>query len=385
MKKSLIYPGLCAALLLVLIITGLYWMAVGITFLLVVFFLLFRKSNFTPWLEQHLAVATALAFLAAVILAVILRIFVFEIYRIPTGSMEATLLPGDVILVEKLSYGPAMPRSPLEIPWLNALFLLNKKAIARCDTFVWDYHRLHGTGRIRRGDVVVFRYPDNPEEAYIKRCIALPGDTLIIRNARVIINGKVQPLPQNALMEYKIRYNDENQFRRLLDSLNIGDANLWTTRHNRIYIANITSAQAELLSRSAVVDSMGLNLRGDLSDIAFYSGAATMRTDSFGPLIIPKRGLSLAWDSSRFALYGKTFAAYEGIRLSPEGSVPDPDNRFMVKGNYYFMMGDNRYRSNDSRMWGVVPEELITGKARRVLWSGGFAKFHWNRLMKKIE
>jgi signal peptidase I len=104
---------------------------------------------------------------SVVVFAVLLRVFIFEIYSIPSGSMEKTLLPGDKILVSKLAFGPALPRSPLEVPWLNAFFLLNKQAIAKNDTFVWDYHRLPGVRNLQRGGVVVFRFPPDPHENYI--------------------------------------------------------------------------------------------------------------------------------------------------------------------------------------------------------------------------
>ncbi|RLD85609.1 MAG: hypothetical protein DRJ07_02680, partial [Bacteroidetes bacterium] len=123
-------------------IFDLFWLAAGILGVTAVVFAISRWKNLKRGLQKHSFLSGFLLLLSVVVFAVLLRVFVFEIYNIPSGSMEKTLLPGDKILVSKLTFGPALPRSPLEVPWFNAFFLLNKQAIAKNDTFVWDYHRL---------------------------------------------------------------------------------------------------------------------------------------------------------------------------------------------------------------------------------------------------
>jgi len=156
-----------------------------------------------------------------IILAVCLRIFVFEIYTIPSGSMVNTLFPGDKVVVCKLNYGAKLPRSPFEIPWLNVLFYLNKKARAKTDTTWWKYRRLPGFSEIHRDDIFVFQFPGNINEAFIKRCIALPGDTLRISSYDVYINNRLQPLPVESKQLYSVWYNNIERLNTVIDSLNI--------------------------------------------------------------------------------------------------------------------------------------------------------------------
>jgi len=388
MKKDLIYTGICILLFTGLILAGLFWLALGITVLLLISIVLIRFTGLIRWMEKHPVIAVLTTLMITVFSAVILRVFVFEIYSIPTGSMEETLVPGDVILVEKLSYGPAMPRSPLEIPWFNAFFLLNKKAIARCDTFVWDYHRLHGYSRVRRGDVVVFRYPDNPDETYIKRCVGLPGDTLMISRGQLFVNGKAQELPLSGLMEYRVWYNNKTGFLQLKDSLGIGNSGFWYRPGDHYRILYLTESQVRILANSSNIDSVAINLiSGErANDEFFFMGSSNRITDTYGPLVIPVAGMKIDPDSSLLLFYGRAFLRIEGLNSKVSGlSVPVRDSTFTVRGNYYFMMGDNRFRSNDSRSWGLVPEELIIGKAEFILWSGTLKDIRWERVGKRIQ
>ncbi|RLD76181.1 MAG: hypothetical protein DRJ10_13970, partial [Bacteroidetes bacterium] len=115
---------------------GLFWLAAGITGATAVVFVVSKWRTLKKGLQKHTFLSGFLLLLSVVVFAVLLRVFIFEIYSIPSGSMEKTLLPGDKILVSKLAFGPALPRSPLEVPWFNAFFLLNKQAIAKNDTSV---------------------------------------------------------------------------------------------------------------------------------------------------------------------------------------------------------------------------------------------------------
>ncbi|RLD30642.1 MAG: signal peptidase I [Bacteroidetes bacterium] len=179
-------------------IFGLFWLVAGILGFAAVVFAISRWKKLRKGLQKHTFLSGFLLLLSVVVFAVLLRVFVFEIYSIPSGSMEKTLLPGDKILVSKLSFGPALSRSPLEVPWFNAFFLLNKQAIAKNDTFVWDYHRLPGVRNLQRGEVVVFRFPPDPHENYIKRCVALPGDTVQVIDGILYVNSKEQAFPTTA-------------------------------------------------------------------------------------------------------------------------------------------------------------------------------------------
>ena len=153
------------------------------------------------------------------ILIIFTRIFVIELHTIPSSSMASALQTGDKIIVSKLQYGARLPRSGFEIPWLNLFWFLNPKARANMGKNEWDYKRLSGYSEIKRGDVVVFNHPGNMFEFYIKRCIALPGDTLQIINSEIFINGKQAKQENNLLHEYRLYYKNLRKVQTALDSL----------------------------------------------------------------------------------------------------------------------------------------------------------------------
>lgn len=132
-------------------------------------------------------------FLLLVILTIIIntKLFAFEIYRIPSISMENTLFPGDIILVDKLKYGARLPRSPFEIPWVNLVFYFNDNSKKRINENWWSYKRLKGVEKVKQGDVFVFNSVSNKNDILVKRCVAVAGDTLNIKNAKIYTNNKL--------------------------------------------------------------------------------------------------------------------------------------------------------------------------------------------------
>ena len=191
-----------------------------------------------------------------ILLAVCLRVFVFEIYTIPSGSMVNTLLTGDKILVSKLNYGPKLPRSPFEIPWLNVLFYLNKKTRAKADTTWWKYKRLPGFSGINRGDIIVFQFPGNNKDVFVKRCAALPVDTFQIIDSDVFINNRLQSPPVESKRVYRVWYNNISSFNIITDSLNIPVYDWWTAEQDSFREIKLTSRQKEQLSGIACIDSI---------------------------------------------------------------------------------------------------------------------------------
>ena len=155
------------------------------------------------------------------ITAILFRLFCIEIYSIPSGSMENTLLPGDKVLVNKLAYGPKLPMSPYDIPWVNLVWFLQAGASANPASVYWDYRRLPGFSAIKRGDVMVFSHPlwGGRNNFFIKRCMALPGDTLEITDGRVKINGQSLPEPACTKKVYEFWPDTSRQFSLLADSL----------------------------------------------------------------------------------------------------------------------------------------------------------------------
>ncbi|MCD6202121.1 MAG: signal peptidase I [Bacteroidales bacterium] len=333
--------------------------------------------------------------LAVILLAVFLRVFVFEIYSIPTGSMEETLLPGDRIVVSKLAYGAALPRSPLEVPWLNAFFLLNKQAIAANDTFVWRYRRLSGLSRLQREDVVVFRYPVDPHQTFIKRCVALPGDTVEVKQEILYVNSHAQPFPPTAKIEYKVWVCNPKAFKEYADSLRLLVRSCPARRDPACRIVALSRQEKTALWSSGTLDSLALYVikRGDNNEAILLNAPEKEGNDppdAYGPLVVPYEGMNIPVNETMMQKYGKVLERYEHFQPQPQ---PDsswqwrgkPVEYYTFRQDYYFMMGDTRHNSTDSRWWGTVPEELITGKAKFILWSGNLKNFRWERVLKGIN
>ncbi len=334
-------------------------------------------------------------FFLVILLAVFLRVFIFEVYSIPSGSMEETLVPGDRIVVSKLAYGAALPRSPLEVPWFNAFFLLSRRAIAANDTFVWHYRRLPGFGTLQRGDVTVFRYPADPHQTYIKRCVALPGDTVQVKEGILCVNGRAQPFPATARNEYRMWFRDEARLIKILDSLHIPIPVSRYRRDSVSMVLDLTLKEKSGILRSGAVDSMKLYVM--YKDRSVVDGdlpltnemEADRPPDFFGPLVVPRRGMTIPVNAKTLQSYATVLERYEHFVPERRDSLwlwrGRPVRSYTFRQDYYFMMGDNRHNSTDSRWWGVVPEELVIGKAEMVLWSGSFRHFRWGRMLKKIE
>lgn len=247
------------------------------------------------------------AALITVAVALVLKVFVVEAYRIPSGSMENTLLIGDFLLVNKLAYGL---RTPHHIPLTNVR--LASLAIPL-------------STNVERGDIVVFEYPNGSEYLesedqvnFIKRCIGLPGDTVTIRESKVFVNGRELTRPPHA------RTSDPGFL-----SLNAG---------------------ARLLP-----DGKGYT------------------EDDYGPVVVPQKGDTIQLNAETFEEW-KSLIHLEGHRvyLGADRSVRidgKEAKEYVVEDDYYFMLGDNRHNSLDSRFWGFVPDKNIIGEALMVYWS----------------
>ena len=183
MRKKWFWFLVIAALILLGI--RLWWLSLAIAFVGTGCFLL----NFMKGKNQFSRVFKPVLLVLMILFSVIfIRFFLIEVYQIPSDSMKDTLISGDKILVEKLTYGPRTPVSPFEVPWVNLFFYLNKNARTKIDSVWWGPGRLKGTGALRNGDVIVFRRPEKKEVYFIKRCIGLPGDTISITSGKVFIN-----------------------------------------------------------------------------------------------------------------------------------------------------------------------------------------------------
>ena len=240
-----------------------------------------EKKQSREWFE---------ALIIAAIFATVLRVFVVESYRIPTGSMEKTLLAGDFLFVNKYVYGPKIPLTDIRLPGVN---------------------------KVQRGDIIVFKFPKDRSLNYIKRCVAVSGDTLAIHNQQLSINRKLVALPEHA------------QF-------------------------------------------IGQRVPAGEGDYMIFPQSSNFNKDNYGPIRIPRQGDVIRLSAETFSLYASLIAD-EGHEVSLQGRevVIDgyPARQYTVKENYYFAMGDNRDNSLDSRFWGFLPEKDLVGQALMVYWS----------------
>ncbi len=370
---------------------GLIWLSIS-TLVVVGLILLFSsKLRLLVWLRKKVIFSISTAIIGIILLAVFFRVFLIEIYSIPSGSMEDTLLPGDKVLVSKLNYGPRMPGSPFEIPWVNLLFYLNKEARASADSTWYGYIRLKGYSEVQRNDVFVFNFPHNKKNFFIKRCMGLPGETLEVKNGVVLCNGNKLDFPEQAKIKYKVWTNDISRFLYLTDSLELHLPGFYSNRQEFYREVTLSPQQYQTIKNASCIDSLCIvAAQPDTIQHTYPHNKHFLWTfENFGPVLIPKRGMQIELTPVNYFLYKEIFDKYEGQNFSFMNnqvfSNEEPVKYYSFKQDYYFMMGDNRYNSFDSRGWGFVPEEAIVGKAVLVLFSNDYSGFKWGRIFKIIK
>ncbi|GAA4337414.1 hypothetical protein GCM10023149_46820 [Mucilaginibacter gynuensis] len=360
--------------------------------------ILSRKKTETPKKKKTKAREWFDAIVFAVVVSTVIRGLLFSAYAIPSASMEGTELTGDYLFVSKLSYGPRMPMTPVSIPFLES-------HVGGFKTF-WDgvklpYFRLPGLSKVKAGDIVVFNYPpthdNDPVDMhthYIKRCQGIAGDVVEIKDAQVYINGKIMPNAPQAQTSYHVIVNSNGINPKLLTDLHIevtgqaGDAD---------YIMIIPAdsykefkACTGVASISPVIEPKGAQ------DLSVYpqSSLFNWNQDNYGPLTIPKKDWTVKLNDSTMALYKQAIERYEHNIVRQEGKDYYINNKktgsYTFKMDYYWMMGDNRHNSSDSRYWGFVPEDHVVGKAM-ITWMSidstqtPLKKIRWNRILKPIN
>lgn len=444
--------------LLMTIWIGNFWLVLGLPILFDVYiskkvhWAFWKKRGVK---KQGFIVEWVDALIFAVVAATLIRMFFIEAYVIPTSSMEKSMLVGDYLFVSKTAYGPKVPNTPLSFPFAHHTMPGTKSTKCYSELIKWPYHRLAGFGDVERNDVVVFNFPagdtiwvgnENPElysyvrrygqefkaddmrkgrllqsdkaykkmaskflrqryeiryrpvdkrENYIKRCVGLPGDTLVSKDGQLFINGKSQATIEDMQYNYIVKTNGTSINPRKLDELDIAhdDRNM---RNSSEYEMPLSAAKVEALKKLNNIVSVTRRLSpvGMYEDVFPFSRDYSWNRDNFGPLILPKKGATVSITKTILPLYERVITAYEGNKLEIKedgiyinGKIA---TTYTFKMDYYWMMGDNRHMSADSRYWGYVPEDHIVGKASFVWLSldkdkSFLSKIRWNRIFKGIE
>lgn len=370
------------------------------------------------------------AIVFATVVASLVHLFIFQMYVIPTSSMEHSLLVGDYLYVSKVTYGPKMPNTPVAFPFVHHTmpFSQTKKSFSEC--IKWPYHRLKGLREIERGDVVVFNFPAgdtvllenqavtyydvvrsyeqalgategrkklaeeytiisrpvDKRENYIKRCVAIAGDTLQIVDGRVLINGAEQAPIEGVQFTYVVQTSSPLSA-QALNRLGITEF----SGNGSVYYLFTTADRAEKLAATQNVISVRRYRHSPNQEVFPQWNEVRWSQDDYGPIWIPKQGATIALTVENLPLYRRIIEVYEGHSLEVKGEEilidGTPTTEYTFAMDYYWMMGDNRHNSADSRFWGFVPEDHIVGKASFIWLSldktnGGV---RWDRLFNKVK
>jgi len=384
--------------------------------------------------------------LFAIVAASIVHTYIMQPYNIPTSSLEKTLLVGDFLFVSKFHYGARTPITAVSLPMVHDT-IPKTKLKSYIPKIELPYFRIPGFQKIKRSDIVVFNWPVDTVDAfhhfgdgkyhykpidkksnYVKRCVGIPGDSLSIINGKIFVNGAPLKLPQKAKPQYSYTIKTTGKglnLKTLYKSLDVTDAvyslnankqainggvysksninNSLTSPTNTYMLSALTEVSAKRIESLSYVTSVK-PLISDVQEVESKIfpniGGKMANRDQLGSFYIPEEGKTVAITAKSIPFYKRIIEVYEGSEMGIENKITttgtdillnnSPITEYTFKQNYYWMMGDNRHNSEDSRYWGYVPETHIVGKPVFLFMSfdgnatGILNKIRWNRLMTTV-
>ncbi len=372
----------------------------------------------------------------AVVAATIIRTFVFEAYVIPTGSMEKTLLINDFLFVNKMSYGPRIPQTPLSFPFVHNTMPFSKTLPSYIKGVQLPYKRLPAFTEVKRNDVVVFNFPEgdtiinlpdygsavtyydvlryqfkgdrdalnaqfpvivhpmDKTDNYIKRCVGMPGDVLQIKEGKLFVNDQPAFVAPGSQTEYLVEtkgtaLSDDFLKEELGIDADNAESQIRPGGKAGVYIINMTPGEMEKVKKQPNVVSVAPFIDTQVGMTFPHDEVNYPWTrDNFGPLTVPKKGTTVPVNAQTIAMYRRVIVTYENNKLEENNGKFFIDGKeitnYTFKQNYYWMMGDNRHNSQDSRFWGFVPETNIVGKAS-LIWFSWNKGPRWKRLFNGIN
>ncbi len=418
---------------------GNYWWLLGLIIIFDLFITkkvkwLFWKKDYKEGEKHNVWLDWLDAIIFAVIVVTFINIFFFQAFKIPSSSMESSLYTGDHLFVSKLAYGPRVPETPLTIPFTHNVAFGRESYSTLIQN---DYRRLKGFGHVERGDYVVFGFPNgdtvltkapaedyytwvrtsgrdytisrlgpvivrptDKKDHYVKRCVALPGDTLSVKDGLVYIDGVQQEVYPGIQLTYRVTTDGHKINPKIIDNLSLNVGELFYDSRIPGYPAMPLTAQMleKVKALSNVVEVVpNIDVWPSTMDSYLMIFPFTENThwtrDFFGPLWIPKKGATVTLDAESLPFYERIIRDYEHNDLSVSNDKiyinGEEAKEYTFKQDYYFMMGDNRHNSLDSRYWGFVPEDHIVGKPS-VIWlsTDRDRKFpnniRWKRFLKFV-
>jgi signal peptidase I len=378
------------------------------------------------------------AIVFALVVASLIHIFVFQMFVIPSPSMEKTLLVGDYLYVSKLTYGPKLPNTPLSMPLVHNAMPLSPTTKSYSEAIEWPYKRLAGLKPVKRDDVVVFNFPAgdtvllehqdvtyydvlkeyqlhwgeqagrerlnseftvvsrpvDKRENYVKRCVGLPGDSIRVSASQLYVNGEPQKSIAGIQQNYYVATSSPFS-EQAIRSMGIARSDISYSASTGEYRLPLTEANFKKVS--AMKNVLHIERMDGYGGFQIFpnDGSRSWTECDFGPLWIPAKGVTVDLTLDNLPLYRRIIEVYEGHSLAVQDGVifidGEPVTSYTFAMDYYWMMGDNRQNSLDSRFWGFVPEDHIVGKASFVWLSldkerGWFdGKIRWNKMFRKVR